>query len=240
MSNKLKLCVVVCFLLSISCDDDDEPVNSHQGLSKPGFGVTDADGNFYETIVLMEGSDAQEWMASNLRTTKYANGDPIANVTDDTWQDLQTGAWCYYGNDPEMDARFGKLYNGWAAGDHRNLCPNGWRPPTYYELYLLAQYLGGDDIAGGAFKEEGTSNWVAPNADATNLSDLAFLPGGYREGYVFDYFDKAGRQGRYWGAGAPFESGHEFYELSNQDGKLAYGGMAANGLGFSCRCLREK
>jgi hypothetical protein len=26
----------------------------------------------------------QEWMAENLRTTTYANGDPIPNVTDNT------------------------------------------------------------------------------------------------------------------------------------------------------------
>jgi len=39
-----------------------------------GAGVTDADGNTYSTVVVGNG---QEWMAQNLKTTKYANGDAI-------------------------------------------------------------------------------------------------------------------------------------------------------------------
>lgn len=39
-----------------------------------GAGVTDADGNTYSTVVVGNG---QEWMAQNLKTTKYSNGDVI-------------------------------------------------------------------------------------------------------------------------------------------------------------------
>jgi hypothetical protein len=39
-------------------------------LFTPGGGVTDIDGNAYQTIVI----NGQEWMAENLRTSKYANG----------------------------------------------------------------------------------------------------------------------------------------------------------------------
>lgn len=39
-----------------------------------GAGVTDADGNTYSTVVVGNG---QEWMAQNLKTTKYSNGDAI-------------------------------------------------------------------------------------------------------------------------------------------------------------------
>lgn len=44
--------------------------------SNSGSGVTDVDGNTYSTVVLGNG---QEWMAGNLKTTKYSNGDLIAN-----------------------------------------------------------------------------------------------------------------------------------------------------------------
>jgi hypothetical protein len=47
-------------------------------VSNPGAGVT-FNGYTYTSIVLGNG---QEWMAENLRTTSYANGDPIPNVTD--------------------------------------------------------------------------------------------------------------------------------------------------------------
>jgi uncharacterized protein (TIGR02145 family) len=49
-----------------------------EGLSpvtfSAGAGATDADGNTYSSVVLGNG---QEWMTSNLKTTKYSNGDVI-------------------------------------------------------------------------------------------------------------------------------------------------------------------
>lgn len=51
-----------------------------EGLSpvtfSAGSGVTDADGNTYSTVLVGNG---QEWMAQNLKTTKYSNGDAIPN-----------------------------------------------------------------------------------------------------------------------------------------------------------------
>ncbi|MCP4091378.1 MAG: hypothetical protein GY746_16540, partial [Gammaproteobacteria bacterium] len=73
--------------------------------------VTDIDGNSYNTVVI----GTQEWMAENLRTTKYQNGDNIPNVTDTTeWANLSTGAFCWYDNDNQYEIPYGKLYN-WHA-----------------------------------------------------------------------------------------------------------------------------
>jgi uncharacterized protein (TIGR02145 family) len=58
--------------------------------------VTDIDGNVYPTVII----GTQEWMAENLRTTKYSNGVAIDNVPDDAaWTGLTTGAYCWYNND---------------------------------------------------------------------------------------------------------------------------------------------
>ena len=46
-------------------------------------GVTDADGNQYNTVVLGN----QEWMAENLRVTHYADGTAIPMGTDGQWSD---------------------------------------------------------------------------------------------------------------------------------------------------------
>ena len=64
----------------------------------PTYGtVTDIDGNVYRTFTTRNG---QTWMAENLRTTRYRNGDMVANVTDNTlWTGLTTGAYCNYNND---------------------------------------------------------------------------------------------------------------------------------------------
>jgi len=55
--------------------------------------LTDASGNIYKWVVI----GANRWMTESLRTTKYANGTNIPNVTDATdWSNLTTGAYCIY------------------------------------------------------------------------------------------------------------------------------------------------
>jgi uncharacterized protein (TIGR02145 family) len=59
--------------------------------------VTDYDGYTYDTIKI----GTQVWMASNLRTTHFADGTPIPIVTDNAaWAALTTAAMCYYNNTP--------------------------------------------------------------------------------------------------------------------------------------------
>jgi hypothetical protein len=58
--------------------------------------LTDIDGNVYKTVKIGN----QVWTASNWKCTKYSDGTPIPNVTDNTaWCALTTGAWCVYDND---------------------------------------------------------------------------------------------------------------------------------------------
>jgi len=146
--------------------------------------VSDVDGNVYRTVII----GGQEWMAENLRTTTYDNGDPIPNIIEsDEWSALATGAWCYYDNDEAYDAVYGKLYNWHAVVDPRNLCPADWHVPSDDEWTALTDDLGGESEAGGKMKskgtrEAGTGLWKEPNAGATNLSGFTGLPGGYRFG----------------------------------------------------------
>lgn len=54
------------------------------------------DGKVYRTICI----GTQEWLADNLCETRYRNGDPIPEVTDNAaWAALTTGARCSYDND---------------------------------------------------------------------------------------------------------------------------------------------
>ena len=72
----------------------------------------------------------QCWFAENLRTTVYADGTSIPEVTDDdTWSDLSSGARCDYENDTSTPHRYSKLYNWYAVDDSRGLCPSGWHVP---------------------------------------------------------------------------------------------------------------
>jgi uncharacterized protein (TIGR02145 family) len=111
--------------------------------------MTDQQGNVYKTIVI----GTQEWMAENLKTSIYRNGEAIANVTDgNQWSGLTTGAWCYYENNSQYDCPYGKLYNWFAVSDSRKVCPTGWHVPTQGEWTTLTNYLGGESIAGGKMK----------------------------------------------------------------------------------------
>jgi len=114
--------------------------------SNPGGGVSFND----YTYASIELGNGQEWMAENLRTNIYANGDPIPNVTDNAqWNVLNTGAWAHFNNDSQYENPFGKLYNWYAVADLRNICPTGWHVPTEAEWTVLTDYLGGSCVAGG-------------------------------------------------------------------------------------------
>ena len=140
--------------------------------------MTDIEGNEYKTIAI----GTQTWMAENLKTTKYRNGDPIPNVIDNAaWAALATGAFCWYNNDAATyKATYGALYNWYAVADIRNIAPTGWHVPTNAEWTTLTDYLGGEGIAGGKLKESGSSHWYSPNYGATNITGFTALPGGYR------------------------------------------------------------
>jgi uncharacterized protein (TIGR02145 family) len=176
-------------------------------------------------------------MAENLRTTTYANGDPIPNVTDNTqWQILTTGAWAHYNNDSQYENPYGKLYNWYTVDDPRNVCPTGWHVPTDAEYTLLTDYLGGEPVAGSKMKSTGTQYWLSPNTDATNESGFSGLPGGSR-----DYdgtFSSIGGDG-YWWSSTEDDTGLAWYRyLYYYDGGVDRSYYNKR-YGFSVRCLRD-
>jgi uncharacterized protein (TIGR02145 family) len=140
--------------------------------------LTDTDGNVYNSVTI----GTQTWMRENLKVIHYRNGDPIQNVTDNTqWSNLVTGGYCWYLNDEtQYKNTYGSLYNFYTVSDTRNICPIGWRVPTQSDWNTLQSFLGGDLVAGGKLKEQGTSHWYAPNDGATDESKFTSLPGGDR------------------------------------------------------------
>jgi len=205
--------------------------------------ITDQDGNIYATIVI----GTQEWMAENLRTTTYANGDPIPNITDNTeWFYPTSGAWSHYENDSQYENPYGKFYNWYAVGDSRNVCPTGWHVPTDAEWNILIGYLdpsfdpnfGGaqSGIAGGKMKSTGTQYWISPNAYATNESGFSGLPGGARDNGGGFY--GIGLNGFWWSA-SEVSSSSAWYRLLYNDNGDVYRSDALKENGFYVRCLRD-
>jgi uncharacterized protein (TIGR02145 family) len=173
----------------------------------------------------------QTWTKSNLQTTTYRNGDPIPEVQDaTTWDNLTTGAWCYYNHDAAIGAVYGKLYNIYAIQDPRGLAPQGWHVATYADWDTLKTYVGSNS---GLIKEAGTSHWNTPNTGATNSTGFTLLPGGYRSsGNVFVYL---GNYVVHKISNAGFNTGFRFDYNTTTFNYFGYNALT----GVGVRCIKD-
>jgi len=194
--------------------------------------VTDIEGNEYATVKIGN----QLWMASNLKTTKYRNGDPIVNMTDYTvWVTLTSGAYCDYDNLTANGTVYGHLYNWYAVSDSRNIAPAGWHVPSDAEWDVLVTYLGGSSVAGGKMKETGTNHWWSPNYGATNESGFTGLPGGgsNTRGWNINIYG-------FWWSSTEFNSTQAWYRyLYKDDTNIARTFNNTKTTGYSIRCIKD-
>jgi len=210
----------------------------------PGEGVVDVDGNAYPTVVSVNG---QEWMADNLRTTRYANGDSLVHApTTFEWQDALGGAWCHYANDTVNEVPLGKLYNAGAVRDERGVCPAGWHvpsledwigltvliDPTYVPVTTILQSA----VAGGAMKEVGTQWWTAPNTGATNAAGFGGRGSGTRN--QNGTFISQGVRTRWWSSEATANYAQRYWEVGNAHAELRRGADFLI-MGHSIRCVKD-
>jgi uncharacterized protein (TIGR02145 family) len=124
----------------------------------------------------------QIWMASNLNTAKFRNGDSIQEVK--TIYDFQKA-------DAKKEPAFCKInsesfaYNWYAINDPRGFAPKGWHIPSDNEWTQLTDNLGGLNIAGKKMKS--MSDWKShPRTFGTNDSGFSAIP------------DKGGYTGFFW------------------------------------------
>jgi len=195
--------------------------------------VRDKSGNTYNTIKIGD----QLWLAENLKTTRYNDGDSIPLVTDNTeWSNLTTPGYCWYDNDEMTYGYFyGALYN-WYAVNTGKLCPTGWHVPTDDEWTTLVNYLGGESVAGGKMKETGTVHWSSPNTGATNESGFTALPGGYRGDLAA--FRNIGTHADWWYSTQSGTTDAWSRSLS-YDVVNSYRNLRDMKYGFSVRCLKD-
>ncbi|WP_143959980.1 fibrobacter succinogenes major paralogous domain-containing protein [Litoribacter populi] len=165
--------------------------------------VRDAEGNVYKVVKIGN----QYWMAENLRTSTFCNGDPLEEAGQPNWEweygnDIP-GSWSF-DNQPEYDVPYGKLYNNRAAVDERNICPCGYKIPSLEDWRELREYLGGNEEAAIKMRSTDPRYWIEElHQTATNESQFNALGAGVvwldLFGYNFpSYFGRFNEMTTWW------------------------------------------
>ena len=222
-----------------------------QVLNIPGPNISDIDGNVYQSVT----NCSQTWTKTNLNVSKYRDGITIPQVTDPAqWNNLTTGAWCYYNNDPANGTTYGKLYNWYAVAGiydeaslnnpslRKQLAPTGWHIPTRAEWTTLTNCLDGESVAGGKMKQTGTSLWSAPNTGATNESGFSGLPAGIRDSPWGNAIYKENKvRAVWWSITDNNDVLAYYYNLYNStaNSDLSSSDTHWKSSGFSVRCIKN-
>ncbi len=261
---KIMFLLCAAALLAVACNKEDDnpspenPVNPSDTtqVDPPTDGMipnalSDIDGNVYDAVRIGN----QVWMASNLRTTRYANGDVIPEGQTSS----NTAPYRYT---PSTDvAEYGYLYN-WAAVMHgeasstanpsgvQGVCPDGWHVPSDAEWSQLTDYLGshseyvcsgnGQNIAKALAADHG---WTMTTGDecavgydqsGNNSTGFSALPaGGYYGSCCF-----FGNYALFWSA-TEDDDYIVYGRYLNYYYALVYRYTNNKDNGFSVRCVRD-
>lgn len=237
--NKL-LIIGTIIILANSCKKDDtntDDTNTDDTNAITDSIVKDIDGNEYHTVTI----GTQVWMAENLRTTHFRNGDSIPNIIDTRqWAYPHKAAFCTYNNTTNNDSIviFGLLYNGFAITDSRKIAPLGWHVPTVNDWDILFDYLGDRSQIADVLKDSTKTYWKScPGIIGTNTTGFTALPGGYR--FMNGNFYKKGERGCWWSSTESFPGSMGDYVLIEYDRKGVYIINYFEYLGLSVRCVKD-
>jgi len=137
--------------------------------------VIDIDGNAYKTVTIGE----QTWMAENLRSTHFQNGDELPNLTkEEFWSGVNEGnstaGYCSFKDDESYNEVLGLYYNWDVVNDERNIAPKGWRVPNKEDWDQLAKY------SGYALREKTSAHWKLKFEKSNNTTGFTAIAGGKR------------------------------------------------------------
>ena len=155
----------------------------------------------------------QEWSQKNAEIVEFRNGEKILEIkTKEDWINVgnrKEPAWCYYQFD-ENNAFLGKLYNYFVISDSRNIAPNGWKVPTFFDYYNLIiaidplcskkDFEKNGSLAGGSIKMKELSNNSQFTCQQINSDFNAILAGGYAPSINYPESDwvKVGEKAMFW------------------------------------------
>ena len=196
--------------------------------------IKDIEGTAYKTVKI----GVQEWMAENLKTTKYKNGDDIItsmpfdkDLTEDVKPKFQ---WAYDAQD-YLVVDYGRLYTWYIIEDSRGVCPAGWHVPTKQDWSILSLNLGGEKIAGSKLKEADTLHWGQSNL-SLNTNGFTALPAGFR--YNLGAFSNLGDYASWWTM-SDDSQGNAWIRFVKKDEPLMLMFLNEKNDGHAIRCIKD-
>ena len=240
--------------LLAECDDTYDPLGPCSGED-----VITYHGYDYDIVEIGD----QCWFAENLQTTTFNSGEPLlTNLTEGEWGSATSPACAIYG---EQDSpcqqeqslepycsnsflslsEFGRLYNGQAIVDSRNLCPVGWHVSTDDDFSTIELHLGmtpsqvlAEDWRGTdeGTKLKSTSGWHN-NGNGNNLVGFDAVPAGYRAANGAGHRNGGGLS-YFW---TSTMSGSELYRrvLTYSRTDILRSTYPIENYGFSVRCVKD-
>ena len=218
------------------------------GFSSCGA-VSDIDGNHYQTVLI----GSQCWTQSNLRTSRYINGDSVVTgLSDTSWSTTYQGAFVI----SQYPSDFGFYYNHYAAIDSRGICPTGWRIPSENDWNLLISFVDNlsdtgcinwcEQSAWGAMSLKNTSSQGSPanwnsayvGGAGTNSSGFSSLPAGGISTMGHFMINSSGRGTNYWSTSLINMPNVPTRMLVSDNHKI-FKALESQNYGFSVRCIKN-
>lgn len=204
--------------------------------------LVDVRDGFYKAVKI----GSQYWMAENLNTNTFQNGDliPTAHEYEDWLEDcLRIPLQASYNFNRKLDIRYGKIYNYKSIIDERGLAPIGWRIPSVKDYEVLLEFLGKEKYTID-YQLKSTKFWVRSNGN--NYSGFNAIPSGYFCS-IDNKFIGEGESSRWWTSDAhklvemilPFHFKLFVYKNSKSGFELNnYESNASSG--FYVRCVADR
>lgn len=193
--------------------------------------LMDIAGNKYKTVKIGN----QVWMAENLRTIKYSNGDIIS----------PTGVFAYNNSVwPDTVSSYGLLYSAVAISSG-NVCPDGWRVPSHSDWEELFSFVGGNmwnenlqDLS-RKLSEKGTiydmpKGYWYNYFQQTNTSGFSARPAGYAFFSVSWTFEMIGTIANFW-----VDGGTEAVQIYGESGGMLNFQTNVSNAANSIRCIKN-
>ena len=254
----LSMALPFLFAMSLSsCKKDKvEEIQEPEGDGIIKNAVKDYDGNTYDAVKLGK----QVWMASNLRTTHFANGSviPLGNMV----TNISANEPYRYNPDDNGSTvnTHGYLYNWPAAMNKGNsssaspsgvqgACPNGWHMPSEAEWNELTDYLssqtkyqsgGSANIAKALAAKSGwdqspVANTVGNDQSSNNATGFSAVPAGECHQTPNHY----GGSAYFWTATQRGSTMFAYYRMMRYYEATVIADEEFKEYGMSVRCVRD-